>query len=585
METFDKSMLRMSILSYMKTDNVMVDILLAGLLMAIMNKMMEWCFKFKMGSLVQKSRQWFRFNCWGRHCNEIILVRHEFISTSAWDNRGTYPKSILAIYNYIRKKNLVQNGSIKHIENKHIERASVWPATQSNYQIESCVEIQVTPGVFFKTYWDEEGRLVSDNNKGERMVEHKYSLFSYTCTVTQLMAFLTQCIEELESDTVLQLNTKPCYFMYNSKSDGMLHFDEYSLEHDRTFDNIFLDQKAELKERLDFFQQNRSWYRAKGIPYTLGIMFSGKPGCGKTSTIKSIAKYTNRHVIDVSLSKIDNCRDLMQIFYSEEINGKKIPMHKRIYLFEDIDSILDVLKERSAAATATATAASGTDSGSDIGVVVDLAEIKMLLNAEGGGGGGKKLGNKGGAAAADKLNLGFFLNLLDGVLETPGRILIISTNYPEKLDRALVRPGRVDLKIHMDKCSPGMIRDIFKHYYSTPDEAAVQVQVQDDVTLIAALYAKELTPAELYQICFKYKTYAECVQDLRENLDTIFDKYINRTEEQWLKEQKQSSLQRCSGRPARITHRKKQQQQYGEMGGREEGGGGGTSSDDEEINL
>lgn len=569
METLDKSMLRMSILSYMKTDNVMVDILLAGLLMAIMNKMMEWCFKFKMATWVQKTRQWCKFS----KCNEIILVRHEFISTSAWDNRGMYPKSILAIFNFIRKKNLVQTGSIKHIDHKHIERTpattNVWPTTQSNYQIESCVEIQVAPGIFFKTFWDEEGRLVSDNNKGDRMVEHKYSLFSYTCTVADLMAFLTRCVEELESDTVLQLNKKPCYFMYNSKSEeGVLHFDEYALEHDRTFDNIFLDQKEELKARLDFFQNNRAWYKTKGIPYTLGIMFSGKPGCGKTSTIKAIAKYTNRHVIDVSLSKIENCRDLMQIFYSDEINGKKIPMHKRLYLFEDIDSILDVLKERSAAEAAVAAAAAAADDNS---------------SCETGGSGGSGVSHKKSssvktktkvkAANSDKLNLGFFLNLLDGVLETPGRILIISTNYPEKLDRALVRPGRVDLKIHMDKCSPTMIRDIFNHYYS-----CCSGDYDDMAQLVAALYAKELTPAELYQICFKYKTMAECVADLRENLDAILDKYINRTEEQLLKEQKQMSLQRCSGRPTAKMLRLQHFQQ-----GRDGGGGGDHDEDDDEL--
>jgi hypothetical protein len=564
-------MLRMSILSYMKTDNVMVDILLAGLLMTMMNKMMEWCFKFKMATWLQKSRQWCKFS----KCNEIILVRHEFISTSAWDNRGMYPKSILAIFNFIRKKNLVQTGSIKHIDQKHITTATAAaaPATQSNYQIESCVEIQLAPGIYFKTFWDEEGRLVSDNNKGERMVEHKYSLFSYTCTVAELMVFLTRCVEELESDTVLQLNKKPCYFMYNSKSEeGVLHFDEYALEHDRTFDNIFLDQKEELKSRLDFFQNNRAWYKTKGIPYTLGIMFSGKPGCGKTSTIKAIAKYTNRHVIDVSLSKIENCRDLMQIFYSDEINGKKIPMHKRLYLFEDIDSILDVLKERStaeAAATAAAAAAAeeaaATDSSCGIGSI----------------GGKKKSGKKAksakaaaAAAASDKLNLGFFLNLLDGVLETPGRILIISTNYPEKLDRALVRPGRVDLKIHMDKCSPTMIRDIFNHYYSCSSRSSGD---DDMAPLVAALYAKELTPAELYQICFKYKTMAECVADLRENLDAILDKYINRTEEQLLKEQKQMSLQRCSGRPTAKMLRYQLQQQHQQ-------GRGGGGDDDDDVN-
>ena len=566
METLDKSMLRMSILSYMKTDNVMVDILLAGLLMTIMNKMMEWCFKFKMGSFVQKSRQWFKFS----KCNEIILVRHEFISTSAWDNRGMYPKSILAIYNFIRKKNLVQTGSIKHIEHKHIERANVWPTTQSNYQIESCVEIQVVPGIFFKTFWDENGRLVSDNNKGERMVEHKYSLFSYSSTVAELMAFLTRCIEELESDTVLQLNKKPCYFMYNSKSEeGVLHFDEYALEHDRTFDNIFLDQKEELKNRLDFFQNNRPWYQAKGIPYTLGIMFSGKPGCGKTSTIKAIAKYTNRHVIDVSLSKIENCRDLMQIFYSDEINGKKIPMHKRLYLFEDIDSILDVLKERSAAAAAaaTATAKAGVDNSSSSSSGCEGGVVKLA----------SKKGGKGAAAVSDKLNLGFFLNLLDGVLETPGRILIISTNYPEKLDRALVRPGRVDLKIHMDKCSPTMIRDIFHHYYSSYDD---EDEDDDMAQLVDALYAKELTPAELYQICFKYKTLVECVSDLRANLDAILDKYINRSEELLLKEQKQLSLQRCSGRPMKKSRRMLFNDQ-GRGGGGDDGNDMNQSHDDE----
>jgi hypothetical protein len=90
--------------------------------------------------------------------------------------------------------------------------------------------------------------------------------------------------------------------------------------------------------------------------------------------------------------------------------------------------------------------------------------------------------------------------------------------------------------------------------------------------LVAALYAKELTPAELYQICFKYKTMAECVADLRENLDAILDKYINRTEEQLLKEQKQLSLQRCSGRPAaKILLRNNN------GGG---GGGGGRGEDD-----
>ena len=45
------------------------------------------------------------------------------------------------------------------------------------------------------------------------------------------------------------------------------------------------------------------------------------------------------------------------------------------------------------------------------------------------------------------------LEVLDGMMERDGRMLIITTNYPEKLDEALIRPGRIDLKV---KFGPGM---------------------------------------------------------------------------------------------------------------------------------
>lgn len=525
-------MLRMSILSHMKTDNVLIDILLAGILMAVVNKVIEWVFKINFWTYLQH----FQYR-WSKY-NEIVMVRNEFVSTSAWDCRFAYPKSILAIYNHIRKSNIVQNGSIRHLDNNKDFPITKSALAASHYQIDSRAPIEVAPGVFFKTYWGENGRLVSDNNKGDRMIEHKYSLYSFTHSVHELMARLTAYIEDYERDTIINMNKKPCYFMYNSKADGMLYFDEYALDHDRTFDNVFLDQKEELMNRLDFFQHNREWYRTKGIPYTLGIMFSGRPGCGKTSTIKAIAKFTDRHVVDVSLSKIDNCRDLMNIFYSDEINGKKIPINKRIYLFEDIDSILDVLKEREhkpATAAAATVAATTTTSSDDEAVMVNMTELKSLLLTtskkdlfDGGG-----IGNKDKDKDKDKLNLGFFLNLLDGVLETPGRIIIISTNHPDKLDRALVRPGRVDLKIHMDMCSPAMIRDIIQHYFDhrmKPSEA-----------LVAHFHAKEITPAELYQICFKYKTFEAFHRDLEQhgNFDTVFGRCINRKEEELLLRQKQ----------------------------------------------
>lgn len=48
----------------------------------------------------------------------------------------------------------------------------------------------------------------------------------------------------------------------------------------------------------------------------------------------------------------------------------------------------------------------------------------------------------------DPLTLSHLLNILDGLLETPGRILIITSNHPEKLDEALVRPGTIPSDRH-----------------------------------------------------------------------------------------------------------------------------------------
>jgi ATP-dependent 26S proteasome regulatory subunit len=51
----------------------------------------------------------------------------------------------------------------------------------------------------------------------------------------------------------------------------------------------------------------------------------------------------------------------------------------------------------------------------------------------------------------DALDLSFLLNLLDGTLEANGRILIITTNFPERIDRALIRPGRIDMDCPLSK--------------------------------------------------------------------------------------------------------------------------------------
>lgn len=91
----------------------------------------------------------------------------------------------------------------------------------------------------------------------------------------------------------------------------------------------------------------------------------------------------------------------------------------------------------------------------------------------------------------EKLNLSFLLNLLDGVLETPGRIIIMTSNHPEKLDKALIRPGRIDIALDVSYCTRDMIIDMFRYFYETKDFFIPEEEWN---------YTKKITPAEMNKI-------------------------------------------------------------------------------------
>ena len=72
----------------------------------------------------------------------------------------------------------------------------------------------------------------------------------------------------------------------------------------------------------------------------------------------------------------------------------------------------------------------------------------------------------------DKITLSYILNIIDGIRETPGRILIITSNYYDKLDKALIRPGRIDITLEMKNASKDIIKSMYNHYYNSilPDD-------------------------------------------------------------------------------------------------------------------
>lgn len=107
----------------------------------------------------------------------------------------------------------------------------------------------------------------------------------------------------------------------------------------------------------------------------------------------------------------------------------------------------------------------------------------------------------------EMLNLSFLLNLLDGVLETPGRIIIATSNHPDRLDKALIRPGRIDINLEVGFCTRDMIVDMCRYFY---DDNKLNI-TEDEWK-----YDKKITPAEMNKIMLNnFDSFAGCLAALK----------------------------------------------------------------------
>jgi hypothetical protein len=102
----------------------------------------------------------------------------------------------------------------------------------------------------------------------------------------------------------------------------------------------------------------------------------------------------------------------------------------------------------------------------------------------------------------DKLNLSGLLNVLDGVVDTPERILIMTTNHPERLDPALIRPGRIDKKILLGYMKAEHVCKMLEHYFQTTLSTEQVARVVDaiDGSIDKCTPKLKLTPAQVEQM-------------------------------------------------------------------------------------
>lgn len=317
----------------------------------------------------------------------------------------------------------------------------------SNYIVDNDSEFKLNNSITCKI-------ISTDLNEHGNLEKMTFIITSETYQLTDLQEWVNQVEEAYKIAKNNKLGNKRFYFNsieqnsrnlvnkhgYSTDTSSNIHFKMNEFQTNKSLNNLFGREIDLIKKRVNTFINRPDWYREKGIPYTFGMLFHGPPGCGKSSTIKAIARDTQRHIINIRITKSTTKTQLSNLFYNDIIyildqNGKtvtyNIPINQRIYVFEEIDTIGDIIMDRK--------------------LKEKLIEIEEKEESS----------DKGD----DLLNLGFLLELFDGVLETPGRIMILTTNHKEHIDPALLRPGRIDLDIEFGLCDNDMLSDMFIHFF------------------------------------------------------------------------------------------------------------------------
>ena len=307
-----------------------------------------------------------------------------------------------------------------------------------------------------------------DKNRNIRIKSERIEiiLYSYTSSLNTINTFIDN-IRDKYLDSIKDLRKNQLFYYIQTDINGpdisiYSCFKETKFDSSRTFQNLFFPGKKQILDKIDFFVKNREWYYEMGIPYTLGIGIHGPPGTGKTSFFKALANYLKLHIVSLSFKLIKTRKQLQDFYFETRYNYNNqfndIGFDKKIIIFEDLDCAGDIFLDRNIKKKESEIKKESEDTqNKTIDILSNIAnslekttELPMIKCIE------------------DPITLDDILNLWDGLHETPGRIIAISSNHYNTLDPALIRPGRIDITLEMKLVTRETLREMFFHFFKVP---------------------------------------------------------------------------------------------------------------------
>lgn len=517
---------RMIMFNNLKTGDPIIDAFFTTIILGCFSWFITWMYENGIDRQL-RNLTFDNMKNWFYHKKSIVIEGKRCSSQSSYNGGTVYVTSVYsdrfkALWNYIIES-IESNQFIYKIKEHHTNYQSSTSYNERHKNFDMFMVFQTRHfQIDDDIYVQADVEIENDSNQNEKTTvktdKITITIYSYKHSLSYLKKYIDNITTKyLSSIKDQRSNKRFIYFLdkveLNPDEDTKLScWREDLFESSRTFQNIFFDGKQQLIEKIDFFLQNKQWYYEKGIPYSLGIGLHGPPGTGKTSFIKALANYTNRHVIVISLKLIKTKQQLENFFfentYNDDNQDNSITWDKKILVFEDIDCIGDIILNRNNKLSHKKNNSRKNKSGDKTSEDSKAGDMKIgdILQAV------CELNDTGtaGVSALTKENpitLDDILNLWDGIRETPGRILVISSNHYDKLDPALIRPGRIDITHELSNASHSVISDLYMHLFGNPIDRSVLSNIKE----------RFYSPAELINIYVGNKTEETFLKRLLQN--------------------------------------------------------------------